>query len=117
MLGRVTSLDWLAGTSLMPMWFVVIGYASDALGIRTALVVAGLAGGLTTLVFPLLVPGVHDPEPSTVAPSRGRAAGDSLPAESSSSSESSENAPDRSCVMPQAAPRGPRDRGFSLRAG
>ena len=61
-LGRVTSLDWLFGTSLMPMWFVAIGFIADDLGVRTTLVVAGLIGGITTMLFPFAVHGVRDPE-------------------------------------------------------
>ncbi len=61
-LGRVTSLDWLFATSLMPMWFVVIGLVADSIGVRTTLVVAGLTGGILTLVFPFAIPGIREPE-------------------------------------------------------
>ncbi len=61
-LGRVTSLDWMFGTSLMPMWFVAIGFVADDLGVRATLVMAGLIGGITTLIFPLVIRGVRDPE-------------------------------------------------------
>jgi MFS family permease len=61
-LGRVTSLDWLFGTSLMPMWFVAIGFVADDLGVRMTLVAAGLIGGVTTMIFPLAIRGVRDPE-------------------------------------------------------
>ncbi len=61
-LGRVTSLDWLSATSLMPMWFVAIGFIADAVGVRATLVGAGLIGGVTTLLFPFAIPGIRDPE-------------------------------------------------------
>jgi MFS family permease len=61
-LGRVTSLDWLVSTSLMPMWFVVIGLIADGAGVRSTLVAAGLIGGITTILFPFLITGVREPE-------------------------------------------------------
>jgi MFS family permease len=61
-LGRVTSLDWLFGTSLMPMWFVAVGFVADDLGVRTTLVAAGLIGGITTMLFPFAIRRVRDPE-------------------------------------------------------
>ncbi len=61
-LGRVTSLDWLSATSLMPMWFVAIGFIADGVGVRATLVAAGLVGGITTLLFPFAIPGIRDPE-------------------------------------------------------
>jgi MFS family permease len=66
-LGRVTSLDWLFGTSLMPMWFVAIGFVADGVGVRATLIAAGLISGITTMLFPLLVPGIRDPERDTTA--------------------------------------------------
>ena len=67
-LGRVTSLDWLFGTSLMPIWFVAIGFVANGVGVRTTLIAAGLIGGITTMLFPLLVPGIRDPERDSGAP-------------------------------------------------
>jgi hypothetical protein len=62
LLGRVTSLDWLLSTSLMPLAMVAVGFLGDGLGVRTTLVVAGLVGGTTTLLFVFAVPGIRDPE-------------------------------------------------------
>ena len=62
MLGRVTSLDWLFATSLMPMWFVAIGFVADGVGVRATLVAGGLIGGLVTLLFPFAIPGIREPE-------------------------------------------------------
>ncbi len=69
-LGRVSSLDWLFRSSLMPLWFLAVGLAADGLGIRTTLVVAGVIGGSATLLLPLVLPGVRDPErhPAPLAP-------------------------------------------------
>ena len=71
-LGRVTSLDWLFATSLMPMWFVVIGLVADSIGVRTTLVAAGLVGGVVTLIFPFAIPGVREPEHDPAAFGRPR---------------------------------------------
>ena len=72
-LGRVTSLDWLFATSLMPMWFVAIGFVADSVGVRVTLVVAGLIGGVVTLLFPFAMPGVREPERDPAAFGRPRA--------------------------------------------
>jgi MFS family permease len=61
-LGRVTSLDWMVSTSLMPMWLLVIGVVGDGIGVRQTLIGAGLFGGITTLLFPLAIRGIRDPE-------------------------------------------------------
>ncbi len=66
-LGRVTSLDWLVSTSLMPMWFVAIGFVADDLGVRTTLIAAGLISGVTTLLFPFAIRGLRDPERDSAA--------------------------------------------------
>ena len=74
-LGRVTSLDWLFATSLMPMWFVAIGFVADGIGVRTTLVAAGLIGGIVTLLFPFAIPGIREPEhdpPRSEGPGRWR---------------------------------------------
>jgi len=67
MLGRVTSLDWLFATSLMPMWFVAIGVVAAGSGVRTTLIAAGLIGGITTMLFPLVIRGIRDPEQDPAA--------------------------------------------------
>jgi MFS family permease len=76
-LGRVSGLDWLFGTSLMPMWFVAIGFVADGVGVRATLVVSGLAGGILTLVLPFLVPRICDPEREPAPP--GDAVGEAAP--------------------------------------
>ncbi len=77
LLGRVTSLDWLFATSLMPMWFVAIGFVADDLGVRATLLMAGLIGGVTTMLVPFLVRGVRDPERDSEA--RDGQLGDAVP--------------------------------------
>jgi hypothetical protein len=62
LLGRVTSLDWLVSTSLMPLSMIVVGFVGDSIGARTTLVVAGLASGALTLLFAFAVPAVRSPE-------------------------------------------------------
>jgi DHA3 family tetracycline resistance protein-like MFS transporter len=58
MLGRVSSLDWLVSTALLPLSFALTGPASAALGAQGTLVAAGALGALVT-VAGLLVPGVR----------------------------------------------------------
>jgi MFS family permease len=61
LLGRVTSLDWLLSTSLMPVSMIAVGFLGDGIGARTTLVLAGVIGGTLTLLA-LLTPGLRDPE-------------------------------------------------------
>ncbi|HET7051244.1 MAG TPA: MFS transporter [Solirubrobacteraceae bacterium] len=61
LLGRVSSLDWLVSIGLVPLSFALTGPLAQALGVRTLLVVAGVTGAFTMLVF-MRLPGVTDPE-------------------------------------------------------
>ncbi len=61
LLGRVSSLDWLISIGLLPLSFALTGPAAAALGVRTTLVLAGIAGALITLA-PLFLPGMRDLE-------------------------------------------------------
>jgi MFS family permease len=61
LLGRVSSLDWLVSTSLIPLSFAVIGPIATALGARETLAGAGLLGGVSVLLF-LLIPGIRATE-------------------------------------------------------
>jgi MFS family permease len=58
LLGRVSSLDWLISIGLLPISFAITGPVSEALGIRTTLIGAGVLGAVVTLSA-LLVPGVR----------------------------------------------------------
>jgi MFS family permease len=70
LLGRVSSLDWLITTGLLPVSFALTGPVSAAVGVRGTLIGAGLVGAVVTLA-PLLVAGVRvvegraEPLPST----------------------------------------------------
>lgn len=50
LLGRVSSFDWLVSSSLIPLSYGLAGPVSQAIGIRTTFVIAGLVGTLVVLV-------------------------------------------------------------------
>jgi hypothetical protein len=49
MMGRVSSLDWLISIGLLPISFALTAPISAALGVRTTLIGAGVAGAAVTL--------------------------------------------------------------------
>ena len=61
LLGRVSSLDWLVSTALLPLSFALTGPVAVAIGARSTLLLAGLAGGAITLGA-LFLPGMRRPE-------------------------------------------------------
>jgi DHA3 family tetracycline resistance protein-like MFS transporter len=61
LLGRVSSLDWMVSTGLVPISFALTGPIADAIGVRVTRVGAALLGGVLMGVL-LFVPGVRDPE-------------------------------------------------------
>ncbi len=61
LLGRVSSLDWMVSTGLIPVSFALTGPAADAFGAGQTMVAGAFLGGVLTFVL-LLVPGVRDPE-------------------------------------------------------
>jgi Transmembrane secretion effector len=61
LLGRVSSLDWLVSTGLVPVSFALTGPVSGVLGPETTIVGAGLIGAVLMGGL-LFVPGVRDPE-------------------------------------------------------
>jgi DHA3 family tetracycline resistance protein-like MFS transporter len=63
LLGRVSSLDWLISISLLPISFALTGPAAAAVGARTTLAIAGIAGAALT-VAALFLPGMRDVEDS-----------------------------------------------------
>ncbi|HLY36128.1 MAG TPA: MFS transporter [Candidatus Limnocylindria bacterium] len=80
LLGRVSSLDWLVSTGLVPVSFALTAPVSGWLGPETTLIGAGLLGAVLMGGL-LFVPGVRDPERSrtpavTVAVSPGDAVGE-----------------------------------------
>jgi DHA3 family tetracycline resistance protein-like MFS transporter len=58
LLGRVSSLDWLISIGLLPLSFALTGPVSEAIGVRTTLVWAGVIGGIVTFAA-LLLPGMR----------------------------------------------------------
>ena len=61
LLGRVTSLDWLVSTGLVPVSYALTGPVAAALGPSTTMIAAGLIGAFFMGIL-LFVPGVRDPE-------------------------------------------------------
>jgi hypothetical protein len=58
LLGRVSSLDWLISTGLLPLSFALTGPVSAALGARGTLIAAGTLGAVITLAA-LFLPGMR----------------------------------------------------------
>ncbi len=67
LLGRVSSLDWLVSTGLVPVSFALTGPVSEAIGPGTTLVVGGLVGAVLMGAL-LFYPGVRDPERMSLVP-------------------------------------------------
>jgi len=60
-LGRVSSLDWMLSTGLVPLSYALVGPVSDALGPRTTMIGGALIGAVVMFAL-IVVPGVRDPE-------------------------------------------------------
>jgi MFS family permease len=58
LLGRVSSLDWLISTGLLPLSFALTGPISAGLGAQVTLVAAGVLGAIVTLSA-LFLPGMR----------------------------------------------------------
>jgi DHA3 family tetracycline resistance protein-like MFS transporter len=75
LLGRVSSLDWMISTGLVPVSFALTGPVAELLGPERTMVGAAILGALlmSSLLF---VPGVRDPErrPMRPAPPEAEAA-------------------------------------------
>jgi hypothetical protein len=61
LLGRVSSLDWLVSTGLVPVSFALTGPVAALLGPGPTMIAAGLVGSVLMGAL-LFVPGVRDPE-------------------------------------------------------
>jgi hypothetical protein len=61
LLGRVSSLDWMVSTALLPVSFAMTGPVAAAIGIEATFLWSGILGALATFGF-LLVPGIRDTE-------------------------------------------------------
>jgi MFS family permease len=60
-LGRVSSLIYLGAFSLGPFGYLLGGLGASWLGVRSAIVLSGVIGGLICLLC-LILPGARDPE-------------------------------------------------------
>jgi DHA3 family tetracycline resistance protein-like MFS transporter len=67
LLGRVSSLDWMISTGLLPLSFALTGPVSAAVGARATLVGAAVLGGIVTLAA-LFLPGMRSIEGRTGGP-------------------------------------------------
>ncbi len=67
LLGRVSSLDWLVSTGLVPVSFALTGPVSEVIGPGTTMVAGGLIGSVLMGAL-LFWPGVRDPERGLVEP-------------------------------------------------
>jgi DHA3 family tetracycline resistance protein-like MFS transporter len=61
LLGRVTSLDWLVSTSLVPVSFALTGPIAAGIGVQATFVAGGIIAATATALF-LFVPGVRETE-------------------------------------------------------
>ena len=61
LLGRVTSLDWMVSTALLPVSFALTGPVAAVIGLDATFLWSGILGALATFGV-LLVPGIRDPE-------------------------------------------------------
>ena len=78
LLGRVSSLDWLVSTGLVPVSFALTAPVAGWLGPQATMVAGGLLGAVLMGML-LFVPGVRDPErgrPSAISFEPGRGAAD-----------------------------------------
>jgi MFS family permease len=66
LLGRVSSLDWMVSTSLIPVSLALTGPLAQSIGARATLVGAGVFGSVAMLLF-LLIPGIREPEQAAAA--------------------------------------------------
>lgn len=69
LIGRVSSVDWLISSSLIPLSYALTGPVADGIGLKATFVAAGVLGGGAILLF-LASPGLHEVErePQEVAP-------------------------------------------------
>jgi hypothetical protein len=70
LLGRVSSLDWLISTALLPVSFALTGPVSSLIGSRETLIGAGVLGAILTFAA-LYLPGMRAPERTAAAASAG----------------------------------------------
>jgi MFS family permease len=78
LLGRISSLDWLVSTGLVPVSFALTGPVAGALGPQNTIIAAGVIGSVLMGGL-LFFPGVRDPERRHRAPAAVVAAGQPEP--------------------------------------
>lgn len=61
MLGRVSSVDWMASMGFAPIGHAIAGPLGHAVGLRQAIIALGAVGAVAVFGL-LMVPGVRDPE-------------------------------------------------------
>ena len=71
LLGRVSSVDWLASIALSPLGLLVAGAVAAAVGVRATILVGGGIASLAGLC--LLIPGVRDPDRAGQPQQQGKA--------------------------------------------
>jgi len=66
LLGRVSSLDWMVSSALVPVSYALVGPVSRLIGVRGTLIAAGLVAGSILLAVLVAVPELREPEPVPV---------------------------------------------------
>ena len=61
--GRVSSLDWMASSALVPLSFALVGPVSGLIGARATLLAAGVASGSVLVAFWLAMPALRRVDP------------------------------------------------------
>ena len=61
LLGRVTSLDWMVSTALLPVSFALTGPVAEWIGLDATFIASGILGAVATFGF-LFVPGIRNTE-------------------------------------------------------
>jgi MFS family permease len=57
--GRVSSLDWMVSTALLPVSFALVGPVSAVIGVRETLIACGLIAALALVAFLVAIPGMR----------------------------------------------------------
>jgi len=60
LLARVSALDWMVSTALVPVSFGVVGPVADALGARETIILSGVISGSVLAAFYTLIPAMRE---------------------------------------------------------
>jgi hypothetical protein len=66
LLGRVSSLDWMVSSALVPVSYALVGPVSRLIGVRETLMLAGLIAGSVLVTVLIAVPDLRAREPEPV---------------------------------------------------